>query len=58
MRYFTRGWVNGELRDDAFEQVVDAYRARIAEITPRLPAPMIRLAHELDLHDGLIERVV
>jgi hypothetical protein len=58
MRYFTRGWAAGEHSDDECEQARAAYRARLVEITPRLPPAMVRLAREVGLHDGLIEQVV
>jgi hypothetical protein len=56
MRYFTRGWANGEL-GDAGEQIAEAYRRRLDEITPRLPESARVLAREINLHDAIIERV-
>lgn len=58
MRYFTRGWASGELSDDESDEANEAYRARVAEITPRLPPAMVRLAHEISVHDGIIEQVI
>ncbi|WP_242394270.1 DUF4085 family protein [Anaeromyxobacter oryzisoli] len=58
MRYFTRGWASGELSDDVSDQAKEAYHARVAEITPRLPPAMVRLVHEISVHDGIIEQVI
>ncbi|MBI5362462.1 MAG: hypothetical protein HZA53_04730 [Planctomycetes bacterium] len=57
MKYFTRGWVNGELDDDASEAVVVAYRRRLEAIMPSLPESVRRLAREVSLHDALVEQV-
>lgn len=57
MRYFTRGWQAGELDDAESEAVCLAYQARLAAITPQLPEALRRLARELDVHDGIIDRV-
>lgn len=57
MRYFTRGWANGELTEEEGAAVNAAYRARIAEIAPRLPPAMIRLRQGVSLHDAVIESV-
>lgn len=58
MRFFTRGWVNGELSDEESDRARDAYWARVEEITPRLPRELVRMVREVHLHDGLIEQVV
>ncbi|WP_394834440.1 DUF4085 domain-containing protein [Pendulispora rubella] len=57
MRYFTRGWANGELTDDAHALVCDAYAARLEQIVFRFPSSMARLHQETSLHDALIESV-
>jgi hypothetical protein len=57
MRYFTRGWHAGELDDAESEAVRVAYQARLAAITPQLPEALLRLASELDVHDGIIDSV-
>ena len=57
MRYFTRGWANGDLSDDEYARMPEAYARRLAEIAPRLPAAMLKLAREISLHDGLIARM-
>lgn len=57
MRYFTRGWANGDLNDSEVEAVTAAYSARVAVIEDRLPEPMLRLARLGSLHDGVIEQV-
>lgn len=58
MRYFTRGWMSGELTDAETERTGEAYRARVAEIAPRLPPAMLRLTRDFSLHDALVERIV
>lgn len=57
MRYFTRGWANGELTDQEDEAVWKAYDARLGEIAPRLPPSITRLHDGVSLHDALIESV-
>lgn len=57
MRYFTRGWANGELTDEEDEAVRRAYEARLVEIASRLPPAMTRLGRGVSLHDALIESV-
>lgn len=57
MRYFTRGWANGELTDDEVEKVREAYEKRLAEIASRLPSAVTRLEQGVSLHDALIESV-
>jgi hypothetical protein len=54
MRYFTRGFVGGELDEDEQEQVRLAYGRRLEAIQPGLPAAVRELAG-LSLHDGQIE---
>jgi hypothetical protein len=56
VRYFTRGWANGELTEDEGESVRQGYRARLAEIASRLPSAMTRL-RDVSVHDALIESV-
>jgi len=57
MRYFTRGWVNGEYSDDDFEAAEVHYLNRLATIRPALPPAVATLA-DINLHDGVIERIV
>jgi hypothetical protein len=56
MRYFTRGFVEGELGEDEQEQVRMAYARRLETILPELPAPLRELSG-LSLHDGHVETV-
>ncbi len=58
MRYLTRGREWGDLPDADADRAMEAYRARVAEITPRLPAALVRISHDLSLHDGVIEKIV
>ena len=57
MRYFTRGWANGELTDDEGDCVRKAYATRLEEIASKLPSSMARLRQGVSLHDALIESV-
>lgn len=57
MRYFTRGWANGELTEEEGETVCRAYEARLTEISPGLPPSMARLLRGASLHDAIIESV-
>jgi hypothetical protein len=58
MRFFTRGWVSGELSEEEYDRALAAYWARVDEITPRLPPEMVRMVREFQLHDAIIEQVV
>jgi hypothetical protein len=57
VRYFTRGWANGEGDYEEWERAGQGYRNRLAVIAPRLPEPARRLAHEVSLHDAIIEDI-
>ena len=57
VRYFSRGWANGDLSDEEDETVNRAYETRLAEIASRLPPPLTRLWQGVSLHDALIESV-
>ncbi len=56
MKYFTRGWTNGELSDKEAEGMPELYRKHISEISPRLPPSIAKLA-AINLHDTIIEQV-
>jgi hypothetical protein len=58
MRYFSRGWANGELDDDEDKRAMDAYARRLDTITPRLPDPARKLARDVGLHDAIIGSVL
>ncbi|MEO8800090.1 MAG: hypothetical protein ABI551_19500 [Polyangiaceae bacterium] len=58
MRYFSRGWANGELTDAESDAASDAYDARLDEIASHLPASVLRLVREVGLHDALFERLI
>jgi hypothetical protein len=57
MRFFTRGWHQGDLTDDEAAGVFPAYAAHLNAISPRLPLSMQTLASDIDLHDAQIEYV-
>jgi hypothetical protein len=56
MRYFTRGWVNGEYSDDDHDASAVAYASRLNDIAGQLPEAVARLA-EQSLQDAEIDRV-
>ena len=57
MRFFTRGWVSGELPDEEWERTERDYIAYLEAISARLPDQMLALAREVNLHDAWIECV-
>jgi hypothetical protein len=54
MRFFTRGWADGEYSDAQDESAKADYQARMRELAPRFTPPMARLANE-NLHDAILE---
>ena len=58
MKYFTRGWHNGDLDDRTTEDVAQEYRKEIEDLSRTMSPAVRRLAMETDLHDAIIERVV
>lgn len=56
MRYFTRGWANGDLDDQEYDRVLAAYRQRLVELDSRLP-PAMRELSRTSLHDAILEQV-
>lgn len=56
MRYFTRGWANGELGEAEVQEKVRAYQQHLRAIDGRLSKSARLLAHEVHLHDAVIER--
>ncbi|HTH07862.1 MAG TPA: hypothetical protein VL916_18415 [Ilumatobacteraceae bacterium] len=57
MRYFTRGWANGDLDDPEWERALADYQARLEEIGGRLSFAVDELARRTNLHDALIDSV-
>ena len=57
VRFFTRGWHQGDLSDEEYEQTVRDYDAHLEAISARLPDPVVALARGVNLHDAVIERV-
>jgi hypothetical protein len=56
VKYFTRGWANGEHDDEESDRIRSDYARHFASIAPRLP-PALRELHVPSLHDALIEQV-
>jgi hypothetical protein len=57
MKYFSEAWIRGDLTDEQWSAVRDAYWARIEELKPQLSPEVRELATNISLHDGLIRRV-
>jgi hypothetical protein len=57
MRYFTRGWAEGELSDEDSERARSEYARRLDEIEPSLSPAMRTLARQVHLHDAIIDEV-
>jgi len=55
MRYFTRGWANGELPEAEAEKTPKAYWKHVEDLLPGMPAGVAKLA-KTNLHDALISR--
>ncbi len=58
MKYFTREWHAGEMSDEESERIVSDYWAYIDTLLQKLPPSVATLAREINLHDGLIHRVL
>ena len=58
MRFLTRAWHAGDLSDEESDAVGAAYRAHRAAVLPSLPPAVRRFAETVDIHDGLLQRVV
>ncbi len=58
MKFFTREWHAGEMSDEESERIVSDYWAYIDTLLPSLPPSVATLAREINLHDGLIHRVL
>ena len=57
MRYFTRGWAEWELPEEAMDAVRNAYWKYIENLLPTMPPAVARLT-KTRLHDAEISRVV
>jgi hypothetical protein len=57
MRYFSRGWAEGDLDDEEEARLEQAYVRRLDAIAPQLSEPVRRLAREVNLHDAIIETI-
>lgn len=57
MKYFTRGYISGELADAEAERIGTAYQQHIQVISDFAPVAIADLS-KTNLHDGLIRRVV
>jgi hypothetical protein len=57
MKYFTRGWSNGEFDDETSDQMRAAYWDRVKSLRPSMPASVKKLATATELHDAVIDRI-
>jgi Protein of unknown function (DUF4085) len=58
MKFFTREWITSELKDEEFESVVPAYNRHLVKITPHLTPNLHNFVKTVNLHDGIIRRIV
>ena len=58
MRFFSRGWADGDLSEHEADRATAEYAARLDDIWVRLPTSMRKLAREVFLHDAVIGRIV
>lgn len=58
MKHFTRGWHAGELSDEECAAAAEAYAHRLHTIDSRLTPALRTLAHEVCVHDAIVERVI
>lgn len=58
MKFFTQDWASGVLSDEDTEQVRSSYWQHVDSIVPKLTAPIIELAKQINIHDGLIRYVI
>lgn len=57
MKFFTRQWHAGHLSDREADKVAQAYADHLESFLPRLPASLLALAKNTNLHDGRIRQV-
>jgi hypothetical protein len=57
VRFFTKAWHGGEMRDAEAERVASAYEAHLSALGPRLPNDARRLWTDVSLHDALLRTV-
>ncbi len=57
MKYFTKDWCFGDLDDDKIQEVKKNYWEYIDHIKDSLPFPLKLLATNINLHDGIIDKV-
>ncbi|MBU4510158.1 hypothetical protein KJ830_03815 [bacterium] len=58
MKYFTKEWCFGELKDTKMDKINENYQKYIAGIYLKLPVALKMLVKNLFLHDGLIRNIV
>jgi hypothetical protein len=58
MKYFTRHWFEGDISDEESDAVWAAYRTRRDAILPLMPPTVKELATSINIHDGIVERII
>jgi len=58
MKYFTRDFICSSLSDEESEQIRTSYHQHIELLLPNLPESIAELTEKINLHDGLICRVI
>lgn len=58
MQYFTKEWCLGRLDDNVTNEILNNYKNYIKNIFDTLPFTLKLLTKNLNLHDGLIKKVI
>lgn len=57
MKYFTRGWIDGEYSDEESERITASYWEHVRALSTQFTPGVARLANDVGLHDAIIQRV-
>ncbi len=57
MKFFSRSWAGGKMKDREASAVARAYQTHVDEILPDLPATVQTIARGVNIHDGLIRSI-
>ena len=58
MQFFTRAWLAGELTDEEYASSLSGYHQHLANISAHLSSQVREFIKVVDLHDGLIRKIV
>jgi hypothetical protein len=57
MKFFTIEWHSGEMPEAESAQVPAAYAAHLDSLRPELPEDAFRLSTDVNLHDGVVQKL-